>query len=243
METKSNKTNSIGSSKSPAGSIGALSGASIKLGIFVTLAIVLFIVSLYFIGKKQQLFETTFHAKAIFKDINGLMVGNNIRFSGINVGIVESIEQINDSSVMVDLVIGENSRKFIKKNATAIIGSDGLMGNKIVQILPGIKGQQPIVENDYITTARAVSMDDIMMKLKVTSDNSAEITGDLSAIMHSIRNGKGTIGKLFMDTVFADNLDKTLVSVKQGAGGFKRNMDAASKNILLRNFFKKKKKE
>ena len=215
---------------------------SIKLGIFVTITIVLFIVGLYFIGKKQQLFETTFHTKAVFKDINGLMVGNNVRFSGINVGIVENIKQITDTSVLVDLVIVESTRKFIKKNAIAIIGSDGLMGNKIVQIISGTNGGKELSDNDYIKTTEAVSMDDILLKLKVTTDNSANITEDLAAITHNIRKGNGAIGKLFMDSVFADNLDKTLVNVKQGAGGFKRDMDAASNNILLRKFFNKKKK-
>jgi phospholipid/cholesterol/gamma-HCH transport system substrate-binding protein len=83
-------------------------------------------------------------------------------------------------------------------------------------------------------------MDDILLKLKVTSDNAANITGDLSAIMKNIRSGKGTIGKLFMDSAFAKNVDQALVNIKQGAGGFKQNMDAASHNILLRGFLKKK---
>src|SRR4051812_16124298 len=89
----------------------------IKLGIFVSISILLFITAIYFIGQRQQLFSSTFKASGIFKDISGLQVGNNVRFSGINVGIVEEIQQITDSTVRVDMLIEERSRKFIKKNA------------------------------------------------------------------------------------------------------------------------------
>lgn len=217
-------------------------GNKITLGIFVSISIALFIVGIYFIGQRQQLFNDTFRISGIFKDINGLQVGNNVRFSGINVGIVEDIQQVSDSTVKVDMLIERSSKKFIKKSAKALIGSDGLMGNKIVIIVSGTGNKQEISDNDFIQTARQVSMDDILLKIKVTSDNAAHITDDLAAIIKNIREGKGTIGKLIMDSTVAQNVDAALVNIKQGAGGFKQNMDAAGHNILLKRFFKKKEK-
>jgi phospholipid/cholesterol/gamma-HCH transport system substrate-binding protein len=212
----------------------------IKLGLFVSITTVLFIAGIYFIGQRQNLFSSTFHVSGIFTDISGLQVGNNVRFSGIDVGIIEDIEQVTDSTVRVDMQIAEQSRKFIKKNAIAIIGSDGLMGSKIIVIVPGTVGKQELADNDVIKTARQVNMDEILLKLKITSDNAARISDDFAAVMQNVRAGKGTIGMLLMDSVFADNLDVAMVNIKQGAGGFKQNMDAASHNILLRGYLKKK---
>ncbi|MDP2385012.1 MAG: MlaD family protein [Bacteroidota bacterium] len=217
-------------------------GNKIKLGIFVTSSIVLLIAGIYFIGEKGQLFNNTFLISGVFKDISGLQVGNNVRFSGINVGIIDNIEQITDSTVRVDMIIDEGSRKFMKKNAKAIVGSDGLMGNKIVVIAPGTPGKKQLVDGDFIETIQPISIDDILAKLKVTADHSALITGDISAISGEIRAGRGTIGKLLMDSTFAEHVEETIINIKQGAGGFKQNMNAASKNVLLRGFFKKKKK-
>jgi len=214
-----------------------------KLGIFVFVSITLFIVGIYFIGQKQQLFSNTFHISGIFKDVNGLQVGNNIRFSGINVGIIESIQQVTDTTVRVDMVIDERSRKFIKKNAKAVIGSDGLMGNKIILILPGTAGEKQLVNNDMIQTSQPVSMDDILQSLKVTSDNASFITTDLALIMGNLSQGKGTIGKLFMDTVFAQNLDQTIINIKHGTKGFDQNMEAAKNSFLLRGSIKKNEKK
>jgi phospholipid/cholesterol/gamma-HCH transport system substrate-binding protein len=200
----------------------------------------LFIVGIYFIGQRQKLFSSTFHVSGIFTDISGLQVGNNVRFSGITVGIIEDIEQVSDSTVRVDMQIVETTRKFIKKNAIAVIGSDGLMGSKIIVIVPGTVGMQQLADDDVIATARQVSLDEIMHKLKITSENAAHITGDLAVVMSNVRDGKGAIGMLLMDSVFADNLDAAMVNVKQGAGGFKQNMDAASHNVLLRGYLKRK---
>jgi phospholipid/cholesterol/gamma-HCH transport system substrate-binding protein len=218
-------------------------GSKIKLGLFVSISMALFIIGIYFIGQRQQLFGSTFRVSGIFKDINGLEIGNNVRFSGINVGVVEDIQQITDSTVKVDMIINEHSRKFIKINAKAIIGSDGLMGNKIVVIIPGTSGKKELSDNDVIETARAISMDDIMLKIKVTADNAAIITGDIAAVMQNIRAGRGTIGKLLMDSTMAGNVNEAMINIKQGAGGFKQNMNAASHSFLFRGFFKKKKND
>lgn len=113
------------------------------------------------------------------------------------------------------------------------------MQNTVIR--PGTKNEKVIGNNDYIATVMPVSIDDILVKLKVTGDNAASITDDLAVLMDNIREGKGTIGKLFMDPVFAANIDKTVVNLKQGAGGFSKNMEAAKHSFLLRTFFKDKK--
>jgi phospholipid/cholesterol/gamma-HCH transport system substrate-binding protein len=217
-------------------------GNKVKLGLFVCLGLMLFIIGIYYVGKRQKIFGRTFALNSVFKNINGLQVGNTVRFSGIDVGVVAGIQMIRDTSILVELVIEEKVKKFIAKDAKATIGTDGLMGNKLVIIVPGTsKGN--VGDNDFIPSYSPVGMDNITSKLQRTTDNLANITDDLSVIMDNIRSGKGTVGMLFMDTVFAQNLQSAVVNIRQGAGGFSRNMQAASHSILLRGFFKKKDKE
>lgn len=215
----------------------------IKLGIFVTAGIVLFAAGIYFIGDAKQLFSRTFSLSAMFNNVNGLQVGNNVRFAGINVGTIENIEIITDTSVRVDFIVASSTQQFIKKDAKAIIGSDGLMGNKILNLSAGTQGHPQVENHDMIGTTLPVSFDEMLLNLKKTTDNATAISSDMADIIANIHSGKGTIGKLFMDTVFAENLDKTIVNVKQGTKGFKQNMDAAQKSFLLRGYFKKKEPE
>jgi len=197
----------------------------IRLGIFISLGVAIFILGIYFIGERQQLFRSTFRISGFFKDVAGLQAGCNVRFSGINVGTVERITIVSDSSVNVEILIDEDTRKFIKKDAVASIGSDGLMGNKILIISPGTGGKMQIEDNDRIETIQPINMDDILLSLKTTIDNTSQITEDLSRITNNIQSGKGTIGRLLMDHSLAQNFDSSIVNLKQGSEGLKNLMD------------------
>lgn len=218
-------------------------GNRIKLGIFVSIGIMLFMVGIYFIGDRNQLFSTTFTIKGVFKNVNGLKIGNNVQFSGINVGTISNIKIISDTSVEIEMAIEENVRKFIKKNSTAIIGSEGLMGNKIMNITPGSNDEKKIENNDLIKTASTIKMDDILFKVKITADNAAIISEQLAEILLKINNGNGTISRLLKDSTIAENLNKTIINLRRSTKGLDENMEAAKHNILLKGYFKEKEKE
>jgi len=133
------------------------SSTHIKLGIFVTIGFLLFAVAVYFISAKQQFFSKTFLITAIFGDVSGLQAGNNVRFSGVTVGLIASINIESDSTVRVAMLINEDARRFMKKDAVASIGSEGLMGNKIVILTPGTTSQPEIEENDLVRTIPPLS--------------------------------------------------------------------------------------
>ncbi|MCX6175545.1 MAG: MlaD family protein [Ignavibacteriales bacterium] len=208
----------------------------IRLGIFISVGIMVFILGIYFIGERQQLFRSTFRVSGVFKDVAGLQAGNNVRFSGINVGTVENISIVSDTSVIVKILIDESTRKFIKKDAVASIGSEGLMGNKILIISPGSGEKMGIENNDTIETVQPINMDDVLISLKTTIDNTSNITNDLSKITNNIQSGKGTIGRLLMDRTYAQNFDSTFVNLKEGSAGFKILMDKAKSSWLLWGF-------
>lgn len=192
-------------------------GRRIRLGLFVTIGVFIFIVAIYYIGSNKNLFAATFRISGIFDNVSGLQAGNNVRFSGINVGTVIRIEIISDSSVRVDMIIEESVRKFIKKDAIAIIGSEGLMGDKIVNITPGTSGMNIIDENDFLETQKPLDVDDILLNLKKTTDNTTRITDDLSQMVGKTNYGKGVFGRLLKDTSLANNLAQIVINTEQSS--------------------------
>lgn len=197
----------------------------IKLGIFISVGMLLFIVGIYFIGQGQQLFRSTFRISGVFKDVAGLQAGNNVRLSGVNVGVVDNIQIESDSTIRVEILIDENTRKFIKKDALVTIGSEGLMGNKILIITPGTGGKKEIQNNDSVKTTMPMNLDEIFLSLKTTIENASSITGDLSKITDNIQSGQGTIGRLLMDSSMGKNFDSTFVNVKKGSDSFRMFME------------------
>ncbi|MEN2488580.1 MlaD family protein [Flavobacterium sp. B11] len=219
------------------------SGYTWKLGMFVTIGLLLFILAVYFIGKQQNLFGSTFHITSQFKTVSGLEVGNNVRFSGINVGTVEQIQLKNDSTVVVVLVMKEEVRKFIKTDATASIGSDGLMGDKVLTISPGVKSKKEIEDNGQIASVDGIEMHDIMKSVKKSVDNIGVISDEIAIFSHSMNNGNGALARLVKDDKMANSVSNTLSNLETGTKGFSENMEAAKSNFLFRGYFKKKEKE
>ena len=186
---------------------------NIRLGIFVLAGTAFLIVALYFIGNKQNLFGSTFKISAQFNNVNGLMIGNNVRFSGIDVGTVESVEIINDSMVNVVMIIEKDVQKFIRKNAVASVGTDGLMGNKLVNI-NSVKDHSPeIEEGDVLQTLKPIESDEMIRTLNVTNQNIKVITDNLRTITDRI-NSKNSLWALLMDTVVAENVKASIVNIK-----------------------------
>lgn len=182
----------------------------IKLGMFVILGASLLILAVYFIGNKQSVLGGSFALSALFKNVNGLQTGNNVRFSGITVGTVKSIEMLNDTSIRVGMTLDNDMLEHIHKNAIAAIGSDGLVGSMIINISPGA-GQAPLVEEgDQLRTYSRIASEDMLSTLSVTNENAAQLTADLLKVTHSLIYGQGTVARLLNDTAMAGNLIRTM---------------------------------
>jgi phospholipid/cholesterol/gamma-HCH transport system substrate-binding protein len=214
-----------------------------KLGLFAVSALVVAVAAIYYVGKQKNRFGTVFHISALFNSVSGLKIGSNVRFGGIDVGTVDDIALVSDSTVQVQMVIQHHVQKFIKKDARANIGSEGLMGDKVIVISPGSSGLGMAGDGDVLATTQPIETDQIMASVKISADNVAIITANLADITSRINHGKGALGKLLVDTSLSTNLSSTMKNLKKSSEGLNENMEAAKHSFLLKGFFKKKDKE
>ncbi|MCE3279018.1 MAG: hypothetical protein K0S44_1209 [Bacteroidetes bacterium] len=217
------------------------SGFKAKLGIFVAAGLVLFLGAIFYIGRQKHLFNPVFRVNSMFKNINGLEIGNNVRFSGINVGTVDNIRIINDTTVQVSLIIDKDVQKFVKTDCYVTIGSEGLIGDKIINITQG-SGDDIVDEGQFLPSNEPIETDAILASLKVTGENAEVVSDQLAQILYKINSGKGTFGMLINDSSMATNINTTINNLKRSTKGLDENMEAAKHNILLRGYFKNKKK-
>ena len=186
---------------------------NVKLGLFVMAGALFLIFSLYMIGKNRNFFGSTFTISASFYNVNGLMPGNNVRFSGIDVGTVKSISLESDTSVRVTMIIDKKLKKFIKENSVAAVGTDGLMGNKLINI-SGQPGDYPSVEEgDVILSLIPVETDEMLRTLNRTNQNIEIITTDLKKITQKINNSK-SLWSLLSDTLIARDIKLAAINIK-----------------------------
>ena len=214
-----------------------------KLGVFAIAALVIAVGAIYYIGKERNKFGSVLHISARFSSVSGLKPGSNVRLGGIDVGSVDNIGLVTDTTVQVDMVIQKKVQRFIKKDAKASISSDGLMGDKVITIAAGTPNTPVVTDGDSLGSLKPIETDAIMASLKTSADNAAIITGNLADISDRISHGKGALGKLLHDTTLSANISSTMRNLKTSTKKLDENMEAAQHNFLLRGFFKKKERD
>jgi len=201
---------------------------SIIVGIFIFIGIIIFIAGVLTLGGKQKRFVSTITLKAIFSNVNGIAAGNNVFFSGVKIGTVSKIAFYGNAQVEVTMHIEQSAQQYIHKNAMAKLGSEGFIGNKMVEILGGTT-QTPVVEDgDRLDIAAALNTDDIMKTLQENNKNILAITTDFKTVSAGMVKGKGTLGTLLSDSLMAQRLQQMTINLENASASTARVTAAVS---------------
>ena len=215
----------------------------LRLGLFVAGGFILFILAIFYIGRQKHLFNPVFSLHTTLKSVSGLQIGNNVRYSGINVGTVDNIMIINDTTVRVDMLIDEDVKRFIRTDCMVVIGSEGIIGDRVVNITQGSEEGQQVKNGAKLGSVEPVETDAIMASLQITVENAEIVSGQLAEMLFSINQGNGTLGKLLHDSAIASDIGETIENLKESSQGLNENMEAAKNNFLLKGYFRKKERE
>lgn len=161
---------------------------NVKLGIFVLAGLLFLVLLLYMIGKNSNLFGKTYILKARFENVQGLVPGNNVRFSGIQAGTVKKIKIISDTVLEVTMIIDTKMKEIIRKNAVVSIGTDGLVGNRVLNIVPGKQPSRLAAEGDILISKKAVDTDEMLQTLYKTNNDIAVIADQLKQTVQRLNN-------------------------------------------------------
>ncbi len=186
---------------------------NIKLGAFVVGGIVIFLASVFYMGREGNMFNKTFTVSAIFKNVEGLKEGDNVWLSGVKIGTVKKVQIVSEGKVIVSFSLKDKQNEFIKKDATAYVGSDGLVGSKIVVIRPG-SAPKIIQDNDTINALSPTDTQELFNIAKEVGVNARSISNDLRLISERLNKGEGVFGELLKDGPFAMDLRKTMLALK-----------------------------
>lgn len=188
---------------------------TVKLGLFVVMAFLLFTYGLYRVSNRQGVFGDGLTLYIDFKDVKGLRSGNNVLYSGIKIGTVDGISIINDTTIRVKLGLDRSASDFLKKNALASIGSSGLVGNMLVNITP-VNGEAPRVSTeDFLSTKKSAEINEVMAQLSETNGNITLITAHLLEISQKINEGQGSLARLINDDQMGDRLSASMLNLEK----------------------------
>ena len=188
---------------------------AVAVGIFIFVALVIFILGVLTLGGQKKMFADTLKVKALFNDVNGLQPGNNVWYAGVKVGTIESIQFTANGQVEVVMDIDEKVKNYLRKDTKVKVGSDGLIGNKILVLYGGTAGAPVVADGERLAADNMLSIDDMMQTFQQNNHNLLAVSNDLKVVSSQLAQGKGSIGRLLKDESLANQLDGALLSLRR----------------------------
>lgn len=186
---------------------------SVKLGVFVLSGLAFLIFLLFMIGRNKSLFGSSYLLKAKFENVQGLIPGNNVRYSGIQAGTVKNIKIINDTTIEVSMMIETEMQDIIRLDAIASIGTDGIVGNKVVNIGPGKQNAELAQEGDFIFSKMPIDTDQILKTLSNSNNDISEIVAGLKLTVERINNSTA-LWELLNDKTLPNELRQSAANLR-----------------------------
>lgn len=215
---------------------------ALRLGLFVVGTLVILACAVFLIGSKQLVFQSKYHLKAQFANVSGLLDGADVRVAGVHEGTIQAIHLPSrpDGQVTVDIELESKTHRVVKKDSRAAIKSEGLLGDKYVEVSFGSAGSGDVKDGDTIASEPPLDISDVIKKANQLLDSSqdavqniSQASGNFKDISAKVNQGKGTIGALINDK-------QAYQEVTAGATSFNEDMEALKHNFFLRGFFKKR---
>lgn len=195
---------------------------NIRVGIFALLGLISLIIGVFVIGNKENLFSKTLGLRTTFQSVQGLKNGAAVVLSGIQIGTVRNVILITKQDtphVRVEFVIKEKYKEFIRTSTIASIGQQGLVGDKILELLPGEHSANLVLDGDSIPSTPPIDYLAMVDEAKKIVKNSEGITASLDTLFNRFRRGEGTLGKFLTN----DSAYRSFVNVSASAEQLMKN--------------------
>jgi len=221
--------------------------SKMKVGLVVTVALVIILITVIFAGSLENLFAKNITLFAQVQDVRGLRSGSPVWLAGIEIGSVKNIRLDAKNGTIITMAIRSDAADFIMKDATATVMTMGLLGDKYVELTHGSEESGKVTPNDILKGKVQLELGDLY---EATSSSLAKVSGVLEQVgllVRKIDQSQGTLGKLLTDPSVFNNLKEatrslsvTLKEIETSQGTLKQlvkdpslytNLDKASKNL------------
>lgn len=199
-----------------------------KLGLFVLGGLFFLILLLFMIGRNRSLFGSNYLLKTRFDNVQGLIPGNNVRYAGIQAGTVKDLVILNDTTIEVTMIIDTKMENIIRKDALTAIGTDGIVGNKVINIVPGNLNAQIAKNGDLLTSKKPLDTEKILNTLSNTNNDLSIIVEGLKTTVQRINNSSA-LWSLLSDDQLPENIKESAKNIRKatlGAGEMTKELQS-----------------
>lgn len=209
-----------------------LKWSKLKVGLVISLALLILLISVFFAGKIEKFFIPKVELKAQFHDVRGLRKGAPVWIFGTEVGVVKEIQLSPTLGAVVTISIQKNILDYMRRDAQASVMTMGLLGDKYIELTAGTPQAEPIQRGDMIRGTIPLEFSDVMETASISIGKIGDFIQKLDNLIVKIETGEGTIAKLLTNPSLYDYLDRTartlsltLEEIKQSRGTLKRLLE------------------
>jgi len=183
--------------------------AELKVGIILTTAFIIIILTVIFAGDIGELFSKKVPLYAVFDDVKGLRKGAPVWFSGLEIGAVKTLNFIPRHRVRALLLIDADVLKYLKKDSKATILTFGLLGDKYIELNAGSEGAEGLKPGDTITGSSQPEVREVVETGRESIARLSDFIGTLDGIIKRIDKGEGSVARFIKDPSVYQNLKET----------------------------------
>jgi phospholipid/cholesterol/gamma-HCH transport system substrate-binding protein len=185
---------------------------NLKIGALLTVVIaIMFYVS--FSGGGTSIFDPKGKFVCYFRNVNGLVAGSPVWMSGVEVGNVRSIDFVSLDSLRQVKVVCRVKRSVwgqMTGDARVKLGTIGFLGDRYVEVIPGVRGGPPIEEMDVVPTVDAGDAAAMFKAGEEALDDARSFVVGLDTMLARMNRGEGTLGQMATDDQMYKELTKLL---------------------------------
>ena len=206
------------------------------VGIFISGTLLILAGGVFLIGRTEFLFASTYRLKTEFSNVVGLVRGAEVRIGGVRQGTVGDIvlPKRPGDKVIVAVDLKSGTQNIVKKDSTAAIKSEGLLGSKYVEVSFGSNDAERLKDGDTIASELPLDISDLIETSNEVLGSARNAMQSVESITAKIDQGEGTIGSLINDKRMYDQATAATAQAQAGAMAFDENMQALSNNFHLK---------
>jgi phospholipid/cholesterol/gamma-HCH transport system substrate-binding protein len=214
----------------------AITWDQVRVGLVLVLSIALLAVGIFFIGDVGDQFGTRYRLITLMESAAGISVGAPVQVAGQNVGQVLDVQFIppqerppTGEAVAVTLGVNVTVRDQVRADSRARVRTQGLLGDRLIDIAPGSADQRILADGDTLAAAPAISYEELLGQAADAIESLTTLSDDLSGTLRRVADGEGSMGQLLVDdglylgmVELNENLNAVLAPVAAGEGAFAR---------------------
>ncbi len=187
--------------------------SKLKVGVVISVALVLLLLTVFFAGGIGDLFTPKVVIRAEIKDVKGLRQGAPVWVSGIEIGFVKNISLHSQYGTLVTMSIKESALPYIRNDSYANVITQGLLGDKYIELTGGTFEAGQMQAGCIIKGAAQLEVKDLVEASATSMAKVSEFVNKVDMILEHFEKREGTVAKLLKDPALYDNLKQSTTTL------------------------------